>query len=34
MIIAFVAPNFCVDSAVSLCFGMHYVVSFLVLQSS
>ena len=34
MIIAFVAPNVCVVSVVSLCFGMHYFVSFLVLQSS
>ena len=26
--------HFCVDSVFSGCFGMHYLVSFLVLQSS
>ena len=34
MFIVCVAPIFCVDSVFSGCFGMHYLVSFLVLQSS
>ena len=34
LFIAFVAPNVCVDYVLSLCFVLHYIVYFLVLQSS
>ena len=34
LFITFVAPNVCVDSVFNICFVMHYLVSFLVLQSS